>query len=202
LVAAYRRFKELEPKGPIRHGLYGTLPLHDRTMESSVLSMFLALESLTLFFRRQNDLEFILPEGEWEEFERELRAWIKAQQHLRDKPVDRSLVYGKIKELNRPPFTAVFERFVEKYQIDISDLWPVTGKGSLLELRNRIVHGEVFSQLQAWALSSATQHLQWLLERIVLTILGWPIEQSRVSAQALKFMCAYVDWKEDRKAFL
>jgi hypothetical protein len=61
LVAAYRRFKELEPKGPIRHGLYGTLPLHDRTMESSVLSMFLALESLTLFLEDRTTLNLYYP---------------------------------------------------------------------------------------------------------------------------------------------
>jgi len=201
LTSVYRKFKDTELKDLIRHGFYGTLGGQDRTMERAILSMFAGLESLTLFFRKESNFELILAESEWKEFENGIKAWMKGQSTLKHSAEVRNLVYGKLKELNRPSFSEVFKRFVDKYQINVSDLWPVTGHGSLLDIRNRIIHGEIFSRAQEWAMSTAVQNLHWLLEKILLTILGWPIEKSRVSPTALRFMCAYMDWREDKEVF-
>ena len=77
------------------------------------------------------------------------------------------------------------------------------GQGSLYAVRNRIVHGRVFSTDQEWfRVVSAKHHLLWTLERSILCILGWPIEQSRVSAQALRGTTLYAGWRGDRDYFV
>lgn len=69
-------------------------------------------------------------------------------------------------------------------------------------VRNRTVHGRVFSTDQEWFRAILAKfHLLWTLERSILYILGWPIEDSRVSAQALRGHTLYTKWRMDRDHF-
>jgi len=99
----------------------------------------------------------------------------------------------------RPQVRALLGKFLAKYSSSFSDLWPlfqvskaggslvpVSPGASLSEIRNTIVHGDVFAATDFPALSYAAQNLEWILERIILTSLGWDINHSTVSPQALK----------------
>jgi hypothetical protein len=88
-------------------------------------------------------------------------------------------------------------------QFDTDDLWPLfepKSGSSLNDLRNHIAHGEPVLESKAVALSIATGNLQWTVERALLAVLGWPIEESKVSPQALRLWSSY-NWISARKSW-
>jgi hypothetical protein len=94
--------------------------------------------------------------------------------------------------------------FQNKYSVDLSDLWPLTDKThgiTLAQLRNRVGHGEYLDPAQTHALLYATEHVRWSVERVMLTLLGWPIAKSRVSPARLAYLHSYANWKQARSAF-
>jgi hypothetical protein len=200
LRASYDAFRAIEWKEPIRQALYGALAAQQTGLEPSILSMFAGLESLILFFRRTANLEFTLPATDWQTFESDLRTWLKKHHSLSEDPAKRRLMYDKLKELNRPSFAQTLERLIAACAVDVSDLWPVCEPGGLLDIRNRIIHGEVIVPKQHRPLAAAKQHLQWLLERFVLNLIKWPVERSRVCSRSLGArMFAYHEWQNDRE---
>lgn len=94
--------------------------------------------------------------------------------------------------------------FHAKYSVDISDLWPVTDKTNgitLVQLRNKVAHGEYLNPGQTLALLYAREHLRWAVERVVLSLLGWPVAKSRVRAGSLGHLYPYNNWKQARATF-
>jgi hypothetical protein len=108
-----------------------------------------------------------------------------------------------IRGANRSSFAVRFKQMCSLQKIDLADLWPMLGgRDSLYAVRNRIVHGRVFSSDQEWfRVISAKYHLLWTLERSILSILEWPVERSRVSAKGLCGMTLYGSWRSDREFF-
>jgi hypothetical protein len=67
----------------------------------------------------------------------------------------------------------------------------------LADIRNRVVHGSTFDHRQLNALAVAGDHLQWLLERMLLRVLAWPIDRSNVSgARLAKLRAAYGELRD------
>jgi hypothetical protein len=98
-----------------------------------------------------------------------------------------------------------FTHFQTRYRVDFSDLWPLvdgsTG-ASLTQIRNKVVHGDYLTPAQEPALMYAQQHLRWTLERVLLAILGWPVDRSRAGRKFLSTnLLAHQDWTRHRKAF-
>jgi hypothetical protein len=84
----------------------------------------------------------------------------------------------------------------------LDDLWPLldqSGGTCLWDIRNAAVHGDVFTEAHAKALKFAVQNLEWILERILLTALGWDFEISAVSKQYLRLFDAY-HWKTQQRS--
>ena len=157
-------------------------------VEVSFLSLSAALESMLTFFRRQDDYE-ILAAKEFSELESDLKKWLKQQPALAGESAKRALIYEKLPELNRFPFSSIFRKFCEHYSLDLSDLWPVTGKHAewpLMEVRHRLVHGDPFRNRPDEAMACAQTHLTWVVERMLLAMLGWPIERSNVNSDYLR----------------
>jgi hypothetical protein len=101
----------------------------------------------------------------------------------------------------RPHIGELHRDFLAAHPDIFDGLWPLLGSrtdASLYYLRNAIVHGEAFSEVDWTALSYAGEHLRWHLERIILAALGWDIEKSTVSARALSLFTAYQGWKPER----
>jgi len=87
-----------------------------------------------------------------------------------------------------------FEVFQRHYKIDFTDLWPLLNSSSgksLAEIRNRSIHGEYLSETSVRALIYVQFNLRWTVERMLLSVLGWPIEKSNVSKSFLPHLTMY-----------
>ena len=94
--------------------------------------------------------------------------------------------------------------FQSRFHIDVSDLWPLTdptGGVTLAQLRNRVAHGEYLNPAQTLALMYAKEHLRWITERVMLTLLGWPIDRSKIEPRALRLTSPHMNWRTSRAAF-
>ena len=137
-------------------------------------------------------------------FEKDLKSFIKNHPLFREDAARRKLVYEKTSELNRVAFGTVYKQCSSDlggYGFHDDDLWPVVGSASgvsLSEIRNRLVHGVVFTPSQQEALFKALIHLRWCVERMVLAALEWPLERSLVG-EFLRHMAPYNSWREEQR---
>ena len=174
-------------------------------LELSFISLYTALESALTFFRRQDEYK-ILAGPDFARFESDLRGWLKSHPLLAEDPARRALLYEKARELNRYPFSHVFRRFCERHGLDLSDLWPLVGPADewpLVEIRHRLVHGDPFRSRPAESVVCARSHLRWTVGRMILSLLGWPVESSLVGPAVLaaRAGAAYTAWREERAKF-
>ncbi len=203
---AYGRFIELEPRDLIRQAIQYAIYREDKTIENSFLTLYSAIETLLLYFRRNQQLETVfVSDDEWKDFQKALKQWLKNYPLLSgDKnKTKRSFIYKKIPELNRISFSNAFKNLCKFCSVDLSDLWPIVENCdgiSLSEIRHKLVHGEAFDLLQLRSLMAAKEHLQWIVERLILAVLGWPVSKSKVNRDYLShYMACYKDWGEDQK---
>lgn len=188
----------------LQRAVFFTISSRDQGAEVSFLSLSAALESILTFFRRQDKYK-ILAAGDFNKLEIDLKKWLKQQPALASESAKRALIYEKLPELNRFPFSFIFRKFCEHHSLDLSDLWPVTGKHAewpLMEVRHRLVHGDPFVSRPIEALACAEAHLRWTVERMLLCVMGWPIERSTVAADTLRRTSSYhASWQEERARF-
>jgi hypothetical protein len=114
LAVAHEAYLATGPADLVRHALHVCVPDRERTVESSFASLFSAVESLVLWFRRQHDLEFAVDASEWARSKPDLIALLKAHPVFttnteRKRRVE--LVRGNLNALQRVPFSAAFGRF-------------------------------------------------------------------------------------------
>ncbi|MBI3415529.1 MAG: hypothetical protein HY043_09445 [Verrucomicrobia bacterium] len=199
---AYARFLEIEPKEYLRQALYA-VTAKGKTVETKFTRLFSALETLVLKHRREQNTESIFLPEEWKKIREDLEKFIKQHEAFAGetpgRKQKRKQVYEKLPELNRISFPTAFTDFCQSNSIKLDDLWPVWEKQdtvSLAVIRNRLVHGEPFNHRQLQTLIKATDHLEWILERILLAVLGWSYANSSVSEQHLRRMTSYLDWKD------
>jgi hypothetical protein len=94
--------------------------------------------------------------------------------------------------------------FRAQYPVDLSDLWPLTDSTNgitLAQLRNKVAHGEYLNQAQTHALVYAKEHLRWTVERVLLSLLQWPISRSNAGSQPLSYIHPYRSWAQARAVF-
>jgi hypothetical protein len=89
------------------------------------------------------------------------------------------------------------------YNIDLGDLWPIGKngqKGTLTYIRTQISHCLDREGLYKNDLIMAREHLVWIIERLALAFLRWPVEKSMVSENFLSsHMACYADWHKKNK---
>jgi hypothetical protein len=211
---AYRRFNKIEPREYLRQAINCAIPDENLTLESSFVTLYEGLESLVLYFRRREkkQLEYVFPPNEtgqgskWKERNQlieDVKQFLNQHPLLKNSKTKRNLLFDNLLGLNRVSFRTAFEKMCKHYAADLSDLWPITGnaKGwSLSTIRNKLVHGEHFNPRQIYALIAAKEHLQWMVERLILATLGWDISKSKVSKDYLsRNRRIYQNWKADQK---
>ena len=94
----------------------------------------------------------------------------------------------------------LYLEFTKKHALDLSDLWPLfdrTGGPCLYDVRNALVHGDVISQKDLPSLFIAAENLCAILERVLLLILQWDVQQSGSSKSVLSHELAS-QWNEAR----
>lgn len=166
------------------------VPGNSRTIEESYLSMFANLEALILDFRKMNNLEYIVKDsGEWKAKKAKIKLALKnALKECQYTDEQRRFAYSKLDELNRIPLRDAYNSFCSKHKITTDDLWPLFGDHEivgLVEIRNKIIHGESISGEHIGTYSKAKSSLSYLLQRALLSILKYPVHKTDVSESAL-----------------
>lgn len=180
----YANFLAHENKLALRNAICAAVPLSQHMLEDSFLSRFAGLETLLLDFRRQKELEFVLDRAKWESLREHLRKCIKAFDEPKLEPDQRASIYSKLDELNRVSIREAFNIFCQSCGIYLSDLWPVFGDKEaigLVEIRNKLIHGDPFPHDLIEVLGVADMHLKITLERVLVRVLGWNISETSVN---------------------
>jgi hypothetical protein len=200
LKQAFATFRQNDGREALRQAIDLLVSSQEGTIEASFLKCFAALETLVTLYRQSAGLGTILDPQSWATFEKDFKSFIKSHALFKEDSARRNLVYQKREELNRVAFGTVYRKCTEsllKYGFHDDDLWPVVGLSrglSLAEIRNRIVHGVVFTPPQQEALFKSLIHLRWCVERMVLAFLEWPLERSLVG-RFLGHLATYHTWK-------
>lgn len=189
MQVSYPTFLKYNNKFALRNALYSVLPNRAQTLETSLLKKFAGLETLLLDFRRNDSLEFVLEKDEWLHLKKYLQKCIKNSNDPKLENNQRAFIYSKLDELNRISLRESFDLFCKKYSINLSDLWPVFGDSGLVglvDIRNKLIHGDPLPHDMFETLIVAIEHLKYVLERILLRILNWDIEKTKIKSAYLK----------------
>jgi hypothetical protein len=203
LKTAWPAFQRLQDPEPIRHVIYTCVPNERPILQSDIMALFSSLEDFLFSYRHQSGLAHIVPPRSWKALRNEIKVAIgntsdpPLEQHQRD------WLNQNLSGLNRMPLRVVFDRLVQQLRIDVSDLWPLFDHRegpSIYQVRNRLVHGGGFPGDAVFALTYVTEHLRWLLERIVLAVLQWPVAESDVAPDKLaQGYTGMLEWRDARQ---
>lgn len=200
---------DVERRSLLRRAIDCAIHKRDETLESFFISLYSGIESLVIYHKKEYPLSnTIFCRSEWKDFEKGYKALVE-----KTFPGDegtkifqrKQKLLHKLGSINSHPMGNAFGRMLIDYQVDLSDLWPLyetdTKHKDLSWIRNQLVHGRVFERTQASALVAAGEHLRWTLERLLLSILGWPAEKSHASKDFLAHIMAnYCDLDKHRSA--
>ena len=188
----------------LKQAIYFALHGQSKGIGDSFVMLFAGIETLVNEFEPVKNVEPPVPKKEWQALAESLTQTLENHQKFHTLPRDtQARVLNNVKASNQVSFPDRFKKISASQKIDLSDLWPMVGaKSSLYAVRNRIVHGRIFSNDQEWfRVISAKFHLLWTLERSILAILEWPVERSRTSNRSLAAMTLYRNWRADREYF-
>lgn len=190
LKVCYSAYLNHPNRKAIKDAIISVVPGRPRTIEESFLSMFAGLESVILDYRRRENLEFVISDkDEWNQVKKDIKNKVKEAILPKLTSEQRCFVYTKLDDLNRISLQVAFERFCTKYDIDLTDLWPLFKKGNiygLSDIRNKLIHGDRSLDKFHDALSIANENLRFMLERILVHVLGWPVMNTEVSKDFLR----------------
>lgn len=174
----------------VRSAIYVLAPAFDLgALETQMLGTFAALESLSAVgLSGPSACRETLDAQRWSHVKRQIKALISGLgpgYSMKEKDALRQ----KVGEVNRLSARSALESFMIRFGVESSDLWPAFGSPEapgLAEIRNRLAHGEVFPPSVMYAMCVALSHMQLLLERCVLSVLGHPVARSRAAPAAAK----------------
>lgn len=190
---AYISFEEFDNKLALQSSLHAVVTAKESTIEKSFLNIFAGLEALVLDFKRTNNNEFILPESEWAELSKYLKKCIKQSTNPCIESKNRASIYSKLGELNRISLREAYDLFCKEYGIELNDLWSLFSQDDvvgLVDIRNRIIHGDPFPREVFGSLIIANEHLKYILERVILRVLNWDVNDSKIH---INFISSNID---------
>jgi len=91
---------------------------------------------------------------------------------IADAPRIRASMYGKLRELNRPPYQQVVREMCKAWDVKLDDLYPEAEKLSFTSVRDAIVH--TGHAPNADLLYSESCKLRALVERVIVASLDLP----------------------------
>jgi len=203
LNTAYKQLTSIESVDLVRQAINYTIPSKGKTIQSIFVSLYSALETIVLHFRRRSNLEFIFSDEEmeqWQVLRSDLHKFLKQHPLLENDKAKRKHLNENLSALQRISFATAYKSCLKSLSVNVDDLWPVNSREEwpLSTIRNKIAHGDYLNHGQLHAVIFATEHLRWIVERLILAILGWDIERSNVCAGYLRHMNAYNQWKPER----
>lgn len=190
LGICYPAFLRFSDQSAIRKAIISVVPGQKKVLEQSFLSMFAGLEALILVFRKEKELEFVVSDPtEWKYIKKIIKQNIFKSIKQELSKEQRTYIYTKLNELNQISLRSAFERFCKHYNIDLSDLWPLFKTRDIFglsDIRNKLIHGDKLSDEFPDALWVAEENLRFMVERILVKILGFPVNKTEVSQDFLK----------------
>lgn len=173
---SFKIFLNIHNKRSFRSAVFSLVPLERDIIERSFVHKFSALETLLSDFRKTENLQFVLPKDNWSALKSHLKKSIVNFENPKLSSNIRSSLYQKLDEINRISLKEAFESFCTNHSIYLNDLWPVFGQKEqpgLVQIRNKLVHGEPCPTELFDALIIAEQHLHYVMERLILALLKW-----------------------------
>ncbi|MDO8961690.1 MAG: hypothetical protein Q7V02_06290 [Methylophilus sp.] len=168
-LAKWHTYDE-KTKRVINDAIVSIHPLNNSNQ--SYLNMFSAFEGIVNSFktnvRTELDCNWPILENGFNTFIDSLSLTDETKQFLK----------GDLKQIeNREKFALKTDACLKRLNIFTDDLWPIFGDNSLYQIRNLLVHGR---RTELIAYHVAQEHLQFLLERLVLALLGFDYNMSTV----------------------
>ncbi|WP_413742270.1 hypothetical protein ACL2XO_04870 [Sodalis sp. RH15] len=173
------RFKE-----SITRAINAVITNNDTIVELSFLTMFQALESLVITYKRLDGTEYIIDITRWDELKTKIKFSLKECLLNELTPKEIKKMQGKISELNRPSLKNSFESMEKSLNLQIEEFWPIFDTEDIIGLasiRNMLAHGESFPTNVLPGILLAHACLQSCLARIILNLLQWPVEETELS---------------------
>jgi len=198
IECAYKAFTKFNDKELLRNILTPLVRKKKLSVETHYLILFAILESVVLNHKKLRRFEPILTRNLFNELKKDLensinskKEFLRSKLDSNDEGIEQKIKFmcEKLSELNRISFNSSFELFQKQFNIPINDLWPLydAKEGpTLKQIRDKIIHGVTFSNHQFQAISFALHHLKFIVERIVFTLLGWDISNSRLSLEYIQ----------------
>ncbi|MHA1757142.1 MAG: hypothetical protein ACTSVV_10255 [Promethearchaeota archaeon] len=150
----------------------------EKLMESAFLMLCITIEALIYQYSEHEGASFIMNKNQFKKLSRLLKQVIS--EFSRKENIDKELIFNKLPELKRRPIRSSLKLLIEKYNIYIKDLYPDAKKEfKFLELRNKLLHQGKISNY--YELFKEKMKLQYLVERIILRMLGWGREKGSTS---------------------
>ena len=180
---------EINKKELLRQAIYKVLPKKERTIETSILSLFSALETLVLIYRRDNDYEFTVPiSNKWKKLEKQLKTIIR-DLDVFPSGEHREMLIRMLPSLRRVPLKDAYNSLIDENLIYVEDLWTAFGPTdgySLNDIRNHLSHGDSFDNEAMAALWNAMDNLEVLVKRMILSFFSWNISGTNISKENLE----------------
>lgn len=202
LKSSWSAFGRSSFQKPLRSAMHACVASESKTLQSAYMTMFAALEELTLAHRRVDGSEHLIDPKAWSKLRGQLDSIIVNQLNG-EAPTTTERLLDAIARANRAPMRSSYERLLTRYGVDVSDLWPMFGRkeSGLSNVRHRLVHGDFAEENAMHVLVVARDHLRWTLSRIIARMLDWPIERTRISHSFLLQMTAMTELSKARSAF-
>ena len=140
-----------------------------RYADAQFLSQFSALEALSALNARRDGADRILGKADARRVRHAFRDAL-ATLDLTPEAVD--AIERKVPELNRHSFATVLDRLLRDLELDLADLYPEGARQTLVDTRNKLVHGDGALADTDEFFREATR-LSGLLDRVLLRTLGW-----------------------------
>jgi len=146
-----------------------------RIAESSLVSSFTALETITNGIGKVDRTDQILDSGAFKRIRKEIESAIESHAKSEGVP-DRlvPLIVAKLGELNRPAIAPRVCALIEHYKVDWKDLWPddplEVGVRQMFKVRNDFVHTGHIDMTGRAYIAARRAHI--LGERFIWQILG------------------------------
>jgi len=155
-----------------------------RVAESSLVSSFTALETITNGIAKVDQTDEILDRRVFTKLKKDLKSAISShakREGMADTVLP--LIFAKLGELNRPAITPRVCALIERFKVEWKDLWPDAplemGVQKMFRVRNEFVHtGHIDMSGRAYI---AARRAHIVCERLVFQILGgkWEWEDPR-----------------------
>ena len=167
----------------IKDAIYAIHPFNN-SGQADYLTMFSAFEAIVNSRKTKINTEIL---ENWTDIKKTFMASIQAlsvsaeAKHYFEENIE-ALIYAE-------KFEKKAQFVLGDLKIQASDLWPIFGENSMYKIRNNLAHGSRLKLDSVYMI--ARDQLQLLLERIILTLLGFDYDLSTAGLRLHGMMCRY-----------